>query len=346
MANRFWVGGTASWDGTAGTKWSTTSGGAGGSAIPTSSDDVFFDAASGASTVTIASGNTGAKSITCTGFTGTLTGSTAITVSGSILLVSGMTFSYTGTLTVAGTGTITSAGKTFSSTTVSGSGITVTLADAFTCSGTVTLTQGTLDAAANDVQITTGIFSSSNSNTRTLKLGATNSELFISATTNTSTAWTTATATNLTVTGLTAVTFTNNTTTSPQGVSTGSYSIPILKWQSGRYIQFNAASNITTLKFPTGGYVLLTNSAPTITNFDTSLLSSSNGAMITSNTNGTQRGINSSGSPTASYLAVNDLTISGATLSLTNGVIGNNCSNITNTSSGSNDQAFGAIIAG
>ena len=29
MADRYWVGGTASWDGTAGTKWATTSGGAG-----------------------------------------------------------------------------------------------------------------------------------------------------------------------------------------------------------------------------------------------------------------------------------------------------------------------------
>jgi hypothetical protein len=29
MANRYWVGGTATWDATAGTKWATTSGGAG-----------------------------------------------------------------------------------------------------------------------------------------------------------------------------------------------------------------------------------------------------------------------------------------------------------------------------
>ena len=30
MADRYWVGGTAAWDGTAGTKWALTSGGAGG----------------------------------------------------------------------------------------------------------------------------------------------------------------------------------------------------------------------------------------------------------------------------------------------------------------------------
>jgi len=113
MANRYWVGGTAAWDGTAGTKWALTSGGAGGQAVPTSADDVFFDANSGANTVTISTGNTGAKSITCTGFTGTLAGTAAITVSGSITLVAGMTFSYTGTVTIAATATITSAGKTF-----------------------------------------------------------------------------------------------------------------------------------------------------------------------------------------------------------------------------------------
>ena len=43
MANRYWVGGTDNWDGTAGNKWATTSGGAGGSAIPTTADDVFID---------------------------------------------------------------------------------------------------------------------------------------------------------------------------------------------------------------------------------------------------------------------------------------------------------------
>ena len=44
MPSRYWVGGTASWDATAGTKWAETSGGAGGFSVPTISDDVFFDA--------------------------------------------------------------------------------------------------------------------------------------------------------------------------------------------------------------------------------------------------------------------------------------------------------------
>lgn len=34
MADRYWVGGTATWDNTAGTKWSATSGGAGWASVP------------------------------------------------------------------------------------------------------------------------------------------------------------------------------------------------------------------------------------------------------------------------------------------------------------------------
>jgi len=83
VANRYWVGGTATWDGTALLKWSTTSGGIGGSAVPTTSDTVFFDANSGAGTVTL--GTTGACStINFTGFTGTFAwGTNTITVAGS-----------------------------------------------------------------------------------------------------------------------------------------------------------------------------------------------------------------------------------------------------------------------
>lgn len=71
MALRYWVGGTANWDATAGTKWALTSGGAGGQAVPTSADDVFFDVASGAVTVTLASPGATVGTINFTGFTGT-----------------------------------------------------------------------------------------------------------------------------------------------------------------------------------------------------------------------------------------------------------------------------------
>ena len=206
MALRYWVGGTAAWDGTAGTKWALTSGGAGGQAIPTAADDVFFDAASGAVTCTISTGTTVAKSINCTGFTGTLTGTAARTVSGSVTLHAGMTMSYTGPLTISGTGNIISAGKTFGSVTVNGVGITVTLSDSFISSTTLTLTNGTLNS--NNFNVTANIFSSSNSNTRTLTMGSSSWTL-----TGTGTVWSTASITGLTLNA-------NTSTISVTGVTT------------------------------------------------------------------------------------------------------------------------------
>jgi hypothetical protein len=169
MADRYWVGGTANWDGTAGTKWATASGGAGGASVPTSADDVFFTNLS-TGTCTISTGNTGAKSINCTGFTGTLAGSSAITVSGSITLVAGMTVTYSGTLTLNATATLTTAGKTIGPLTINGAGITVTLGDALTSSGAITVTQGTFTTA--NFNVTAASFQSSNVNLRTINLGS------------------------------------------------------------------------------------------------------------------------------------------------------------------------------
>jgi hypothetical protein len=158
MADRFWVGGTANWDGTAGTKWATTSGGTGGASVPTTADDVFFTNLS-TGTCTIATGNTGAKSINCTGFAGTIDGTAAITVAGGITLAAGMTYTHSGTITVTGTGTVTSAGKTIGPLTIDGTGITVTLGDALNVGGnTLTVTRGTFNSAG--FNITAGLLSS------------------------------------------------------------------------------------------------------------------------------------------------------------------------------------------
>jgi hypothetical protein len=99
MANRYWVGGTDTWDATAGSKWALTSGGAGGQAVPTASDTVFFDANSGANTVTLGA-NANCLTLTMTGFTGTLAFSTfKISIAGNAATV------YTGAATFAVSGT-------------------------------------------------------------------------------------------------------------------------------------------------------------------------------------------------------------------------------------------------
>lgn len=169
MADRYWVGGTATWDATAGTKWATTSGGAGGASVPTTADDVFFTNLS-TGTCTIATGRT-AKSLNCTGFTGTITGTGAITVGGSVTLVAGMTFTHTGTMTFTGTGTLTTAGKTFSGITLNGVGITLTLGDALNIATRIlNVTQGTFNTA--NYSVTCGNIISNNSNTRTITFGS------------------------------------------------------------------------------------------------------------------------------------------------------------------------------
>jgi hypothetical protein len=147
-----------------------TSGGAGGQAIPTTADDVFFDAASGANIVGIATGNTGAKSINCTGFTGTLAGSGAITIAGSVTLVAAMGFTHSGTKTISGTATLTTAGKGFGNCFVNGAGITVTLNGSIISS--ITVSQGTFDTANFNVSLGSGALTSTGTLTRTINLGS------------------------------------------------------------------------------------------------------------------------------------------------------------------------------
>ena len=175
MADRYWVGGTASWDGTAGTKWATTSGGAGGAAVPTSADNVFFDAASGAVTVTVAA-TANCLDLTFTGFTGTFAGSSTVNIYGSLTAAAGMTWTHTGTLlfsSTSGSFTVTTAGKTVGPVTFgnTSSTSTWTLGDALNCSGfAVTVTYGTF--TTNNFNVTASSLSSSNSNTRTINLGS------------------------------------------------------------------------------------------------------------------------------------------------------------------------------
>ena len=172
MPDRYWVGGNGSWDGTTGTKWSATSGGPGGASVPTTADDVFFNAASGAVTVTIDPGNVGARSINCTGFTGTLSGSAAITVAGGFTFVAAMGFTYGGTFTITGSGTLTSAGKTFV-----GGGMflnapagTVNLGDALSMGFNFSMQAGTFNT--NNFNLTCQNIQAFSTGTRAINLGS------------------------------------------------------------------------------------------------------------------------------------------------------------------------------
>ena len=223
MADRYWVGGTANWDATAGTKWALTSGGAGGQTVPTAADDVYIDSGSGAVTVTT-SGARVCKSLKFVSgagaFSGTFAGSAGITVSGDLILSASMTHSSTGTYTFNSTTsqTITSNGKAIDAAlTFNGVGGSWALQDALTTGATraVTLTNGTLNL--NSKNLTCGTFSNNNSNTRTLAYGTGQIYLLGSA----ATIYSAATATGLTITGTPIVNCTYSGSTGTRQINGG-----------------------------------------------------------------------------------------------------------------------------
>jgi hypothetical protein len=177
MADRYWVGGTNTWNATVGSKWSTTSGGAGGASVPTSSDNAIFDASS-SGVCTIGATST-CRNLTCTGFTGTIAGSSALSIAGSLTLAAGMTFTYTGTFTFTSTGneTITTAGKSMPKVNFNGVGAWWQLQDAWTgySAATITLTAGEFDTGGFNINVSssgTNVFSTTGSGAKTLTLGS------------------------------------------------------------------------------------------------------------------------------------------------------------------------------
>jgi hypothetical protein len=206
MADRYWVGGTGTWNSTSTTNWAASSGGASGASVPTAADNVFFDANSntgtGAFTVTMATTPRVCNDFTASGLDGTMTlagTSIGLTVSGSLTFQStNFTRTYTGTTTFNATTTgktVTTNGVSFGNdVTFDGVGGGWTLGSALTTTITTTLTNGTLDL--NNLTLTARDFVSSNSNTRTIAFGTGNITC-----TGTGTVWNTATTTNLTTTG-------------------------------------------------------------------------------------------------------------------------------------------------
>lgn len=143
------------WSNTA--TWSTSSGGSGGASVPLCHDTVILDANSGAGTYTADMPRLGAD-ITCTGFTRTLTTSTAASIYGSLTLASGMTLTAsTQTYTFRGRSshTLTSAGKTWNKQLgIKAVGGTYTLQDALVTTSNFNPSYGTFDA--NDQNVTVG----------------------------------------------------------------------------------------------------------------------------------------------------------------------------------------------
>jgi hypothetical protein len=174
------------------------------------------------------------KNVNFTGFAGTLgTANLPRNIYGNVIISSGMTVSASAGafnfVATSGTQQITTNGKTLDfPITQNGVGGTVQLQDNLTMGSTrtFTLTNGTLDLDGNT--LSAGLFSSSNSNTRTLAFG-TNGELAVTG--SGTTAFNAGTSTGLTVTGTTSTI--NMASASPKTFAGGGATYPITLKQGG-----------------------------------------------------------------------------------------------------------------
>lgn len=283
MANRYWVGGSGTWNTTSTTNWSASSGGASGATAPGTADTAIFDANSGTGnyTVTIAATAPTVGGVTITdpagvGNTLTFAGTVGITVSGTGSTSTTFTFSsVAGAANFSGSGTFTLNGGVsisnptlFSITNVvtnsstvnntwstngasftgnfnkTGTG-TMTLGSAFTTSGTLTHTTGTIDF--NNLTFTCNLYSGSGSNTRQLTFGTTGSLVC----TGSGLAFSIGLTTGLTISGDPKVYITNNTATATTvgGPAGGTESLAFSFYVTGGTYALTLSNAIKNLDF-------------------------------------------------------------------------------------------------
>ena len=162
MADRYWVGGTGTWNATLTTNWSATSGGAGGASVPTAADNVIFNSASSGASYTV---TTTAVTLPCLSLTVSPPAAGTFTISGGGLIdvyanatISSVSvaWNHSGTITFRST---TTAAINISTTVVS-AGVTIAT------TGTATLGAALTFGAANTggFRVTSGTFAANNFN--------------------------------------------------------------------------------------------------------------------------------------------------------------------------------------
>jgi len=205
MANRYWVGGTGTWDATTTTNWSAASGGAGGASAPTSADNVIFDTASNATAYAVTVGtNAVAADITIAGpAAGNVTitsGATAVINCYGSWLNSATGVVFTTTTGAAINFLATTTGKTVTTNNVTLGAMAVTfngvgggwtLGSAFTnITNVITVTAGAF--STGNFAVSSAGMASSGTGVRSVTLGSSTLTLSVQA------AWTFTTTTNLT----------------------------------------------------------------------------------------------------------------------------------------------------
>ena len=181
-AARFWVGGSGTWDASDTTHWASSSGGSSGASVPTSSNDVYFDAgslSSDGSAVTIgADANMANLDLSALSKTMTIVNSTSnFSVYGHLTEPAAkLTYNFSGTgyFYSRGSGTYTTNGLSthgWNKWYIDGAGITVTNGDDMNMGGTEPhLVNGTW--STNNKTITTTNALKAEAGTRTLNLGS------------------------------------------------------------------------------------------------------------------------------------------------------------------------------
>jgi hypothetical protein len=139
---------TGSSSATLATNWSATDGGGSVGAVPTSVDDVYFTSNSGNCNV---DGTCSWKTINCTGYVGTLSGASQLTVAGNITFVSGMSVTYTGLLIINAAATIILAGKQLSQLRLSNTAVTLDSGGAKILSLTINQAGSTLQISSSAI---------------------------------------------------------------------------------------------------------------------------------------------------------------------------------------------------
>ena len=308
--------GNANWGGTGSGSWSATSGGTLDiTQFPLAQDTAIFPAAtypvSGSTTTINTNYNIGTIDMSLrTSNTMTLATTTNTpAIYGNWINGTGTTLTGTGRISYLGrtTQTITSSAKTFTQPfSVSSPSGSVVLQDAFTTSSTLAtnLNYGTLDLQS--YTFTTSLFTSNNSNTRTIAFGTGQ----ISCT-GTGTAWDATTTTGLTVTGTGTISLTSATAKTFAGGGFSYSGITLNQGGAGALTitGSNTFSNITNTVQPAS--VLFT--AGTTNTFNNFNLSGTAGNLVTigSVTAASHTLSKSSGTVSADFLSISRSTATG-----------------------------------
>lgn len=304
--SRYWVGKngtTSNWSDR--NNWADSSGGTGGAPVPTTSNNVYFDANSFSAskkTVTIDAAAS-CLDMVWTGATNSpiVDGSSDITMNGDITLIAGITWSHSGYFYLNST-----RGSTFTSQAVSFScrldfnatGSSWTLGDNLTTTNLLYFASGTLDT--NGKTVACAGFYTSSTNTRVLTLGA--------STINCSANWNINNVTNLTINANTStINMTGNSTQFIGGGKT--YNNVTL---SGSPVTVTGSNTFATLAFTAGKQVNLTSGTTQTHTALTATGSAGNLITIHSTTPGSAATLSdAAGTNTCDFLSLKDITASG-----------------------------------